>query len=146
MLTRELLEKKKLKLITASAETGIKKAMGILLENKISCLPVVSANDELIGIISDKDIFSAIFKDTAIMNSGTVGELMTKKVIVGVADDSADYIATLMTQNKVRHIPILEKNKIIGLLSIGDMVKAQLSHMEVENRYLKNYIDGNYPG
>ncbi|MDF1544264.1 MAG: CBS domain-containing protein [bacterium] len=146
MLTRELLERKNTNLITTPADTGIKEAMGILLANKISCLPVVTTGNKLIGIISDKDIFSAIYSDHQVMNSGTVGDLMTEDVIVGVAEDSADYIASLMTQNKIRHIPILEKNRIIGLLSIGDMVKAQISHMEVENRYLKNYIEGSYPG
>ena len=146
MLSREILEKKGLKLITTSPETGLKKAMEELLKNKISCLPVLGKDDQLIGIVSDKDIFAAIYKDAAVIEIGTVGEIMTENLIVGVADDNADYIAGLMTKNKIRHIPIVEKDKLIGLLSIGDIVKARLSNMEVENRYLKNYIDGTYPG
>ena len=71
---------------------------------------------------------------------------MTTELIVGIEDDLVDYIATLMTNNRIRHIPIMRGASMIGLVSVGDVVKARLSDMAVENRYLKQYIRGDYPG
>ncbi|MFQ6007315.1 MAG: CBS domain-containing protein [Candidatus Zixiibacteriota bacterium] len=51
-----------------------------------------------------------------------------------------------MTKNKIRHVPILEQGKLVGLISLGDIVMAQIKRMEIENRYLKLYMEGNYPG
>ncbi|HKK21299.1 MAG TPA: CBS domain-containing protein, partial [candidate division Zixibacteria bacterium] len=62
-----------------------------------------------------------------------------------VEDDDLDYIAALMTNNRVRHIPIVNGEHIVGLVSIGDVVKTQIKNVEVENRFLKQYIEGSYP-
>ena len=75
----------------------------------------------------------------------TVTDIMTSNIIVGVETDELTYIAGLMTNNRIRHVPVVKADKLIGLISIGDVVKAQMSDMEVENRYLKQYIDGSYP-
>ncbi|MEA1979924.1 MAG: CBS domain-containing protein [candidate division Zixibacteria bacterium] len=146
MKVNEIFIKKNRKVITATAEMTLQQAMKLLIENKISSLPIIDENDELIGIVSDKDIFVSLYSDTSNMTEKTVKEIMSVDLIVGIESDDLNYVAGLMTNNKIRHIPIVDKNKIIGMISVGDIVKAQMTNIEIENRYLKNYIDGNYPG
>ncbi|RKX21719.1 MAG: hypothetical protein DRP35_03635 [Candidatus Zixiibacteriota bacterium] len=146
MKVNEVFIEKNRKVITATTEATLQQAMKLLIENKISSLPVIDENDKLIGIVSDKDIFVSLYSDTSNMTGKTVKDIMSVDLIVGIKSDDLNYIAGLMTNNKIRHIPIVDNNKIIGIISVGDIVKAQMTNIEIENRYLKNYIDGNYPG
>lgn len=146
MVVKDLLAQKKSEVLTVEPGTDVRTAMQMLIGNRISCLPVLDSSQDLIGIVSDKDIFQAIYKNESVIERGRMSELMTRNLIVGLVDDEVNYIAGLMTKNKIRHIPIVEAKKLVGLISIGDVVKAQMSGIEIENRYLKNYIDGNYPG
>ncbi|MFZ5981734.1 MAG: CBS domain-containing protein, partial [Candidatus Zixiibacteriota bacterium] len=75
-----------------------------------------------------------------------VGQLMTTDVIVGLLEDELAYIAGLMTNNRIRHIPVVDKNHLIGIVSVGDIVKTQMEHIEIENRYLREYLSSGYPG
>lgn len=133
-------------LITVRAETGIREAMALLIDNKISCLLVVNDQNELNGIVSDKDIFRSAYKDSEGFIDGAVGDIMSTDLIVGLAEDDFDYIAGLMTENRIRHVPIVENKQLKGLLSLGDIVKSRLTSIKIENRYLKMYIEDVYPG
>ncbi len=132
--------------MTVAQTASVTAAMGTLIENRIGCLPVLDESDQLVGILSDKDIFRAVYEQIDSFQQLTVNDLMTSELIVGLVDDDINYIAGLMTKNRVRHIPIVTKNKLIGVVSIGDVVKNQMEDMKIENRYLKQYIDGGYPG
>jgi len=145
MLVSDLMSLRPKEIISVDKETSILKAMHILIENKISCLPITDDYGKLEGIISDKDIFKAVFKNQEDFVVYKVGDLMTTDLIVGVKCDELDYIAGVMTQNRVRHIPIVEHDKLIWLVSIGDIVQTQLKHVQIENRYLRQYIEGSYP-
>jgi len=146
MRVKDILKTKGRETITTTEATPVYDAMCLLVEHKISCLPVVNTKHSLVGIISDKDIFHRVHKDPNNFREATVGELMSTDVIVGVRDDDVAYIAGVMTNNRIRHVPIVENDKLIGLISVGDVVKTQMEHIQIENRYLKQFIDGNYPG
>ncbi len=145
MTVQELLHAKTSVIHTIEKHETIVKAMECLLHNQISCLPIIE-NNSLIGIISDKDIFRAIFENRSHFDELTVSNFMATDLIVGVAEDNIEYISNLMTKNRIRHIPIVNEQKLTGLISIGDIVKAKEKDMVFENRYLKQYIDGSYPG
>jgi len=145
MKVQEILNIKNRDPITVNPNTKITEAMDLLIVNKISCLPVISGGGELKGIISDKDIFKKVHTDPTGFANCQVGDLMTSDVIVGLGSDEISYIAGVMTKNRIRHVPVLESNKLIGMISVGDVVKTQIEDMEIENRYLRQYIDGGYP-
>jgi CBS domain-containing protein len=145
MQVKDILRTKDRDVLTATTATPVPEAMKLLISHKISCLPVVSDNNELEGIISDKDIFRKVHEDPEGFRNSTVGELMSRDLIVGLMDDEVSYIANIMTNNRIRHVPILEDSKLKGLVSIGDIVKTQMEKIAVENRYLKQYIAGDYP-
>lgn len=146
MRVQDVLKDKDKTTITVTADTPIVEAMERLITNKISCLPVVDEKDQLVGIVSDKDIFKTVHEHLEDFSKYTIGDVMTSDVIVGLEDDEISYIAGLMTKNRIRHVPIVEQQCLKGLVSIGDVVKTQMSDIEIENRYLKLYISGNYPG
>jgi CBS domain-containing protein len=145
MLVRDILKSKQRGTITIDRGASLYEAMNLLIAHKISCLPVVLGDNQLEGIISDKDIFRSIHKDPTGFTDLTVADAMTTNVIVGLAGDSLHYIASIMTNNRIRHIPIVEDRRLVGLVSVGDVVKTQMESVEVENRYLKQYISGDYP-
>jgi len=145
MQVKDILRNKNREVITATAATMVPEAMKALIANKISCLPVVSEAHELEGIISDKDIFKKVHEDPEGFQNSTVGELMSRELIVGLMEDEIAYIAGVMTNNRIRHVPIVEDSKLKGLVSVGDIVKTQIESIKVENRYLKQYIAGDYP-
>ena len=146
MLVKDLLKDKNRDVVTASPSEKIGVVMKKLIENKISCLPVIDDNGKLVGILSDKDVFRGAYENEEHFKRMEVRELMTDDVIIGVVDDDIEYIAAIMTNNRIRHVPIMDEDKMVNLLSVGDIVKAQLRDMEVANRYLRMYIDGSYPG
>lgn len=145
MLVKDMIKTKNRDLITIGNSENVLTAMKQLIKNKVSCLPVVGENNKLLGIISDKDIFKAVYENQDNFIAFKTGDLMSTNLIVGVEDDDLNYISGLMTKNHIRHIPIVNREKLIGLISIGDVVKANQENIEIENRYLKLYIDGNYP-
>jgi CBS domain-containing protein len=142
MTIKDILHKK---VITTTKDEPLTRAMKTLIENKISCLPVVEADGKLVGIISDKDIFRKVHETSGKYHEVTVGECMTTELLVGLPTDEVAYIAGVMTENRIRHVPIVDGGQMIGLISIGDIVKTQMENIKVENRYLKEYITGKYP-
>lgn len=143
MLVKELLVQKTV--ITAEKSTSIRQAMQSMLERRISCLPVIGERKELVGIISDKDIFRLLFENGDTIGESLVGDHMSTNLIVGLSSDEVEYIATIMTNNRIRHVPIVEGKTLVGLVSVGDIVKSQIDDFAAENRYLRQYIDGSYP-
>jgi CBS domain-containing protein len=146
MLVRDCLKRKDRALVTVGPDVLVPEAMNLLLSNRISCLPVVNSDRQLIGILSDKDIFKRAFEDPHGFTDASVSELMTTEVIVGVPDDTMDYVGGVMTKNRIRHIPVLDNSEVIGMISVGDIVSSQLTNFEIENRYLRQYIKDQYPG
>jgi len=142
MLVKTLLADKPREIITTSRKTSVDAAMDLLICNNIGCLPVVDDDGKLIGIVSDKDIFRKIHETKGEYHSLTVGDIMTDALIVGLPDDELAYIAGIMAKNWIRHVPILEGEKLIGLVSQRDIIRTQAEHHQIENRYLNLYIDG----
>jgi len=142
MLVRTLLESKPRDLITTAPDTSVEKAMDLLITHNIGCLPVVETGGKLVGIISDKDIFRKIHETKGKYHELAVRDLMTTDLIVGLPDDDIEYIAGVMDNNWIRHIPVVEGDRLTGLVSIGDVNRVRTSRHEIENRYLKLYMSG----
>ena len=128
---------------TARGEITFREAMKILIENKIGSLIVVDDENSPAGIITERDIFRLGYQFDGDIMSMKIADHMTRELIIGVPEDDIDYIAQVITQKRIRHIPILDKNKkLCGILSIGDILKTKLEMAEVHLRYLKEYITG----
>ncbi len=123
----------------------IKEAVNLIINKKIGALPVME-NENIIGIITERDILRLLAGQNASAFEKPVREFMTKNLVVGVPDDDIDVAMAYMTNNRFRHLPIIDDSRLVGIISIGDVVKAEVSNLKVENRYLTDYITGKYPG
>jgi len=146
MKVKDILAKKGSQVITVREETTVKNAMSIFSINRVGSLLVVDKNDTILGIIAARDVLMAVVNDLESITEMTVDKIMTRDLIVATEEDDIDYIQAIMTENRIRHIPVLDGRELKGLVSIGDVVKLLLKAKDVENRYLKDYIADKYPG
>ncbi len=146
MKVKDILAKKGSQVVTVRENTTVLDAMSVFSANRVGSLLVVDKNDAILGIIAARDVLMAVLNDLQGITELPVSKIMTKELIVATEDDNIDYIQAIMTENRIRHIPVLDGRELKGLVSIGDVVKLLLKAKDVENRYLKDYIADKYPG
>ena len=111
-----------------------------LVDHKIGALPVVDEDKKLRGIISERDIIRELHRSN-FFHTRQVEDIMTKNVITCSLSSRADEIMEVMTENKIRHVPITEGNELIGIVSIGDVVSRLLEKYKNEAEVLRYYIN-----
>jgi CBS domain-containing protein len=94
----------------------------------------------MVGIISERDILRACADRSGSINQVHLSDYMSMDLVTGEPGDSIEYALNVMTDHRVRHLPVLEGDRLVGLVSIGDLVKALHHQTAVENHYLKSYI------
>jgi CBS domain-containing protein len=146
MKVKDILKIKGPQVVTVWEEKSVQEAIHAMVQNKIGALMVINAGGKLTGIITERDILRAYNSHPDAAGVLAIKEIMTKNVIIGDAEDTLEYVESIMTENRVRHLPILNEKRLIGIISIGDVVKAVSKESKTENRYLKDYIEGKYPG
>ncbi len=100
------------------------------------------ASAPMLGIITERDVLRACAARRAPLDKIRVGEAMTSDVTVGSPDDSVEEIMGLMTRLRIRHLPVIDGGRLVGIISIGDIVKAHHDRLTMENHYLMSYIQG----
>ena len=126
-------------IISISPTASISDAAALLSGRKIGAL-VVTDGTSLSGILSERDIVRAIVTDGAAALGEPVSHFMTENVVTCSRDDTTLRLMDLMTGGRFRHLPVVEDGQVIGLISIGDVVKARISETEMEAEQLKMYI------
>ncbi len=118
----------------------------LLNEKQIGALMVIDKNNHIHGIVSERDILRVAFDTKGQMCDMLVSDIMTPKakLITAVIEDKIEIIMENMTNNKIRHIPIMDGEELLGIVSIGDIVKELLDDAVTENKHMKNYISGGY--
>lgn len=141
MLLRDVLTSKGAKVITTDPGATVLDAARSLVQHNVGSL-VVTAGVETVGILTERDILRLSAARPDRLDSTKVGDVMTTDLVVGLADDEVAYAMAIMTNNRVRHLPILEAGRLAGIVSLGDLVNASLSSLEAENRWLRDYVQG----
>ena len=126
-----LLAKKGPKVVTVQPEHTIRQALGVLADHNIGALVAIDPSRRPVGILSERDVVRAAVRDEAVFGL-TVSQLMTRDVIVGAPGDDLAAVGQTMIQRRIRHLPVVEGGKLIGMVSIGDVVKAQRDHFQGE--------------
>ena len=119
-----ILSTKSSEVITIGHEQTISEAISRLSHHNIGVLIVLGASGNVVGIISERDIVRRLVEDRELL-SRKVSVVMTSEVIVGVPEDEVMSVVHTMTEMRFRHIPIMDKGQLIGIISIGDILKAQ---------------------
>ena len=121
---------------TATLETGI----GILAEREIGALVVLGADHQVIGILSERDIVRALAERGAGALTEPLARVMTRKLSTCTQSETVNSIMEQMTAGKFRHVPVVEQERLVGIVSIGDVVKHKLMEMKRESEALHDYI------
>lgn len=119
-----ILAKKGRGIVTIRPEQVVREAVALLAKHNIGALVAINEAHEPVGILSERDITRALAKDEQIF-SQPISTLMTRNPITGVPQDDVLIVANTMTEKRFRHLPIVDKGRLIGIVSIGDVVKAQ---------------------
>ena len=127
--------------ITVSSEETIKQVAALLAKNSIGAVPVTNKNEEVIGIVSERDIVRNFNNRDVDITSEKVATIMTKSVISAPKTVSSSDLMEIMTENKIRHVVIMEGKALLGIVSIGDVVKRLIEKLEGEAEQLRFFIN-----
>jgi len=140
MLTvRQLLDAKPAGLITVEAENPVRTAIQLMAQHHIGALPVLRGL-ELTGIISERDYARKVVLLGRNSAETPVWQIMSSPVLTVVPGDSVQHCMKLMTEHRIRHLPVLDEGALVGMVSIGDCVRAVIEAQQQEIDELKRYI------
>lgn len=128
--------------VTVPPESLVSDAVKILAERKIGTVVVSKDGNTADGILSERDIVRMLSKQGGSILSEPVDAFMTKKLVTCVRDDNADGVLQQMTDGRFRHMPVVEDGVLIGLITLGDVVKARLTQLAMEKDALEGMIMG----
>jgi CBS domain-containing protein len=120
-----ILARKGGKVVTCRSEQSIRQALTLLAEHNIGALVVVDETGAPAGMLSERDVVREAARDERLFGR-TIGEIMTRDVIVGVPEDDLRAVRHTMTERRIRHVPVVADARLVGIVSIGDIVKAEL--------------------
>ena len=139
----QILDEKGHTVWTVSPDENIITALKRMAEKGIGAL-IVTENDHVVGVLSERDYVRKIALVDRLHNETRVKEIMTPYAYGVHPSNTAEDCMSLMTDKHIRHLPVLEKEKLVGIISIGDVVKSLMSQQEVTIQHLEDYIMGKY--
>ena len=148
MKVEDIIKNKGNAVYTIHAEAIVSDALRMLNEKRIGALIVVDDQQKIQGIVTERDIMRQCYECHANIKGVAIQDVMTpmEKLIVCALDEDMDQIMDTMTTKRIRHLPVVDKTgALLGIISVGDVIKILLTHKEHEIKYLKDYIENKYP-
>ena len=139
MRIADVLRNKGAAVATISPEATVSELLAGLNEMNIGAMVVVGA-DGLAGIVSERDVVRKLHERGSSLLSQPVSEIMTTVVVTCAPGDAVNDLSALMTENRVRHVPVIQNGRLAGIVSIGDVVKTRMEELEAEQHQLQAYI------
>lgn len=144
MLVQEILKTKEGLdgVLTLTSGAAVSEAAAIMSEKRIGTIVVSEGGETADGILSERDIVRELGRTGPDCLARTVGEMMTSNPVTCTPSDSGEFVLKTMTERRFRHMPVMSEGKMIGLISIGDVVKARLAELAMERDALEGMIRG----
>lgn len=139
MTIERLIEGRDAGIVTCRADASVRDAVALLAERRIGALPVIDAG-EVVGIFSERDVIYRLEEFGPAALDRTVREVMTAPAVTTTPETEVLTALALMTQRRVRHLPVMKDGNMIGFVSIGDLVKYRIERVESEAEALRTYI------
>jgi CBS domain-containing protein len=140
MIVNKILGLKGRDVVTIEPARPLSEAVKVLSERRIGALLIVDGQGPVSGIISERDIVRAVAAQGAKALDEPVSRFMTEKVVTCTGQTTINDVMELMTKQKFRHVPVVEGGRLLGIISIGDVVKLRLEEVEAEAQAIKEYI------
>lgn len=140
MFVSEILKRKGSSVCSVTSEQPIAEALALMVQHRIGAVLVLDPTGRIAGILSERDLVRAMNKNGKSVFDKRVGELMTTPVVTCSPGDPVGAIEGMMTAQRFRHVPVVEDGKVIGIVSIGDVVKNRIEEAEAEVDALRRYI------
>ncbi len=140
MYVKDILRDKGNAVFTVTPETSLAEFAKILVRRRIGAAVVVDGDGGVVGVVSERDIVHCVAERGAAAADCSVSDVMTKNVHTGTPETMIDEVMSLMTERRIRHLPVIEDGKIVGIVSIGDVVKDRIASVEREASQLRDYI------
>ena len=134
-----ILENRESQVISCTATDTVQTAATLLAEKRIGALPVL-AGEEIAGIFSERDLLYSVAREGDRALSRSVGEVMTSPPITIAVDTSVLRALSLMTKRRIRHLPVMDGQRMVGFVSIGDLIKFRMDQIESEADQMREYI------
>lgn len=140
MTVQHILAEKGTEVVSIKTDLSLAEASKLLAEKKIGAVIVSGDGERVDGILSERDIIRALAREGATALDMKVSRYMTADVVTCSKSADMDHLMQVMTHGKFRHIPVVEEGRLVGIVSIGDVVKQRLAEIENEHQALKEYI------
>ncbi len=124
---------------TISPDAPVSELLAMLAEQNIGAV-VVADGDDVVGIVSERDVVRGMHRESDSLLSSSVRDIMSSTVVTCVPEDEVDHLMRTMTERRFRHVPVLSKGKLAGIVSIGDVVKVRIGELEDERAHLHSYL------
>ncbi len=144
MNLQDILSAKGSHVYTTRPEATLEEVVRELVAHNVGALLVCERDcpggERPVGIITERDILHVCASGRCNLSSARVSEVMTSELITASPDDAVEVVMGWMTNNRVRHLPVLAEGRLVGIVSIGDVVKTQHNRLAMENQFMRNYI------
>jgi CBS domain-containing protein len=140
MFVKNILAGKRGNVVTIEPTADLTAAVKLLTEQRIGAVVILGADHRIVGILSERDIVRALAEHGPTVLNEPVGKVMTRDVKTCSENDTIDGLMGRMTTGKFRHMPVVEQGRLIGIVSIGDVVKNRVEEMEHEAEALRDYV------
>jgi CBS domain-containing protein len=127
-------------LVSISPDRTVADAVALLAERRIGAVPVLDDNGMVAGVFSERDVIRCLREHGAAALDHPVSAVMTAPAVTVARDDSVLGALSLMTRRRIRHLPVVEAGAVVGIVSIGDLVKYRIDRIEAEARAMRDYI------
>ncbi len=144
MQVRDVLKTKGGRVISIDPESNVGEAIARLVQNNIGSLPVVDTEGHLVGIFSERDALREVQHHGADFTRRLVSEVMTADPVTCDLDDDVNEVMGKMSQCRIAKVPVLHKSNLVGIVSVGDVIKVLFEKVSSENQHLLTYIHGAY--
>ena len=125
--------------VTVAPGAGVRDLIALLAQHNVGALVVSSDGERLEGIVSERDVVRHLHADGTVVNN-TVGAIMTAEVETCGPEVELDVLMAMMTERRIRHVPVVAEDRLLGIVSIGDVVKAKIGQLQFERDQLDTYL------
>jgi CBS domain-containing protein len=141
MRISEVLHVKGDNVVTISPDATVRDLVALLREHNIGAVVVSSGSGTVAGIVSERDVVRGLADGPDVLDR-SVGDIMTSRVHTAAPTETVDHLMKLMTDNRIRHVPVVVEGSLHGIVSIGDVVKSRMNELQFERDQLQSYVAG----